>query len=75
MKQILLFIFPTVKAVATVLGLLVGMGWGAYGAVSMIAKTEAQTVRDEMKALRQADIQHLDKRFDRIETLIKEGRQ
>lgn len=72
MKQLLQFIFPTVKAVVTVTGFLIGIGWGAYGMVYVIVKAEGQEIRREVKVIRDVDMGHLDKRFDRIEKLIKE---
>jgi hypothetical protein len=74
MKALISFVLPTVKAIFAVFTIVIGMGWGAYAAVSLIARTEAGLVREEIKTLRAADIQHLDKRLDRIETLIKETR-
>jgi len=72
MKQLIQFIFPTVKAVVTVTGFLIGIGWGAYGMVYVIIKAEGKEIRREVKVIRDIDIGHLDKRFDRIEKLIKE---
>ena len=72
MKVLVQLIAPTLKALIGVVSVLVGLGWGAYAAVSLIARTEAGLVRDEIKMLRSADLQHLDKRFDRLEVLIKE---
>ena len=72
MKQLLQFIFPTVKAVVTVTGFLIGIGWGAYGMVYVIVKAEGHEIRREVKGIRDIDMGHLDKRFDRIEKLIKE---
>lgn len=68
------FIFPVIKAILGVVGILVGMGWGAYQAVSHIAKAEASAVRDEIKVIRTLDMEHLNKRFDKLEELIKDGR-
>ena len=72
MKQLIQFIFPTVKAVVTVTGFLIGIGWGAYGMVYVIVKAEGQEIRREVRVIRDVDMGHLDKRFDRIEKLIKE---
>lgn len=72
MKAIFQFIFPTLKAAMGVVAFILTLGWGAYGAVSAIARTEAQTVRDEIKVIRTLDMEHLNKRFDKLEDLIKE---
>jgi hypothetical protein len=72
MKLLLQFIPPILKAVLTVTGFMIGLGWGAYQAVSSIAKAEAGAVRDEIKVIRTLDMEHLNKRFDKLEQLIKE---
>jgi hypothetical protein len=64
--------FPVAKAVFAVCGFMITLGWGAYQAVSHIAKAEAKVVRDEIKVIRTLDMEHLNKRFDRLEILIKE---
>lgn len=68
------FIFPALKAIITVVGFMVGIGWGAYHAVSEIARAEASAVKDEIKTIRTLDMEHLNKRFDKLEELIKERR-
>ncbi len=74
MKQLVQFIFPTVKAVVTVTGFLIGLGWAAYGSIYMIVKAEGQEIRREVKIIRDVDMGHLDYRFNRIENLIKENK-
>jgi hypothetical protein len=72
MKAILQFIAPTVKAVFGVVSVMFGLVAASYGGIVFIAKSEAQAIESKVMAVRQADIQHLDKRFDRLEALIKE---
>lgn len=72
MKKLIPLIPPIIKAIFTVLGFMVGLGWGAYEAVSHIAKAEAGAVRDQIKEIRTLDMEHLNKRFDKLEQLIKE---
>ena len=74
MKTLFPFIFPVLKAILTVVGFMIGLGWGAYQGVSKIAKAEASAVRDEIKTIRTLDMEHLNKRFDRLEELIKDRR-
>lgn len=74
MKELLQFVFPTIKAILAVMGFMIGLGWGAYQTVSSIAKAEAGSVRDEIKTIRTLDMEHLNKRFDKLEELIKEGK-
>lgn len=81
MKTIIQFIFPTVKAILTVVGFLIGMGWGAYHAVDMIAKAQGEEIEKRVMAVRNADFQHINGRFDRtdakldkIEELIKKNK-
>lgn len=72
MKSLIQFLIPAVKAILTVVGFMIGLGWGSYQAVSRIAKAEASSVRDEIKVIRTLDMEHLNKRFDKLEELIKE---
>ena len=66
MKNILLFIFPTVKAVTTVIAFLIGVGWAAYGSIYMIVKAEGIEIRREVKDIRNIDMDHINGRFDRV---------
>jgi hypothetical protein len=65
-------IAPTLKAVSAVVAFLLGLGWASYEAVSSIAKSEAGAVREEIKSIRTVDMEHLNKRFDKLEELIKD---
>ena len=67
MKQLIQFIFPTVKAILTVMGFMVGLGWGAYHAVEVIAKAQGEVIESKMMAVRNADFQHINGRFDRTD--------
>ena len=67
MKALLQFVFPTVKAVLTVVGFMLGLGWGAYHAVEVIAKAQGEVIESKVMAVRQADFQHINGRFDRTE--------
>jgi hypothetical protein len=72
MKKAVPFILPALKAILTVIGFMLGLGWGAYQAVSQIARAEATAVKDQIKEIRVLDMEHLNKRFDKLEELIKE---
>lgn len=74
MKAVAQLIMPAIKAILTVIVFMVGIGWGAYHAVSEIAKAEAGSVREEIKTIRILDMEHLNKRFDKLEELIKESK-
>ena len=67
MKALLQFVFPTVKAVLTVFGFMLGLGWGAYHAVEVIAKAQGEVIEAKVIAVRNADFQHINGRFDRTE--------
>ena len=67
MKQLIQFIFPTVKAILTVMGFVIGLGWGAYHAVEVIAKAQGEVIESKMMAVRNADFQHINGRFDRTD--------
>lgn len=68
------FVAPFVKSVVSVVAFIIGLGWAAYGSVYMIVKAEGQEIRREVKEIRDIDMSHLDKRFDKIEQLIKENK-
>jgi hypothetical protein len=70
MKQLLQFIFPTVKAILTVIGFMLGLGWGAYHSVEVIARAEGQVIESKMMAVRNADFQHINGRFDRTDAKL-----
>jgi hypothetical protein len=70
MKALLQFIFPTVKAILTVVGFMLGLGWGAYHSVEVIAKAQGQVIESKVMAVRQADFQHINGRFDRTDAKL-----
>lgn len=63
---------PIIKSVVGVVAFLIGLGWAAYSAVYLIVKAEGKEIKSEVKEIRNIDMQHIDKRFDRLELLIKE---
>lgn len=70
MKALLQFIFPTVKAVLTVVGFMLGLGWGAYHSVEVIAKAQGEVIESKVMAVRGADFQHINSRFDRTDAKL-----
>ena len=70
MKALLQFVFPTVKAVLTVVGFMLGLGWGAYHAVEVIAKAQGEVIEAKVIAVRNADFQHINGRFDRTDAKL-----
>jgi hypothetical protein len=74
MKAYIDLLFPILKGIISVVVFLVGLGWTAYMSINAIVKAEGKEIRREVKEVRDIDMQHLDKRFDRLEVLIKEGR-
>lgn len=74
MLNLIKFIAPTLKAIVGVCVFLVSIGWAAFATISVMVKAEADVVRQEVKHIRDIDMAHLDKRFDKLEVLIKEKR-
>lgn len=74
MKTLLQILFPTIKSIILIISFLFTIVSISYTGIVMIAKTEAKNIEDKILAVRKADIEHLDKRFDRIEALIKENK-
>jgi hypothetical protein len=61
------FIFPTVKAILTVTGFFIGLGWASYSAVVAIAEAQGEVIERKVMAVRNADFQHIDGRFNRTD--------
>ena len=70
MKQLIQFIFPTVKAIMTVIGFMIGLGWAAYHSVEVIAKAQGEVIESKMMAVRNADFQYISQRFDRTDAKL-----
>ena len=70
MKALLQFVFPTVKAILTVIGFMLGLGWGAYHSVEVIAKAQGEVIEAKVMAVRNADFQHINGRFDRTDAKL-----
>jgi len=67
--------FPAIiKSVLSVIVFIASIGWAAYGMVYVIVNAEGVDIRREVKEIRENDIKHIDKRFDRIEKLILDYR-
>lgn len=72
MKVLWSLLPPAIKAIFMVIVFFISLGWASYGAVLLIVKAEGQEIRKDAMQVRAIDMEHLDKRFDRIEKLIKE---
>jgi hypothetical protein len=72
MKVMWQFIAPTVKAALGVLTVLFTIVAASYGGIVFIAKSEAQAIESKVMAVRQADMEHLNKRFDDTHALLRE---
>lgn len=70
MKALLQFILPTIKAILTVVGFIIGIGWGAYHSVEVIAKAQGQVIEAKVMAVRNADFEHINGRFDRTDAKL-----
>lgn len=74
MKMIAQLLFPTFKAFIQVVGFMFTLVSLSYVGIVAIAKTEAKNIEDKVLQVRKIDMEHLDKRFDRLEKLIKEDK-
>lgn len=72
MKLLFDLLPSAVKAIITVCAFLVTLGWASYAAISSMVEDEVHKAKEEMKEIRHIDIEHIDKRFDRLEQLIRE---
>jgi hypothetical protein len=75
MKALWQFIAPTVKAVYGVIAIMFTVVAASYGGIVMIAKSEAQAIESRVMAVRNADFQHINKRFDDTHAMLKEIRK
>jgi len=73
MKMIWELLPPFIKGAVTVIAFFVSIGWASYGAVLLIVKAEGQDIRKEVMTIRNIDMDHINKRFDRVESLIIDG--
>mgnify|MGYP007037351156 CR=1 FL=1 len=51
---------------------MLGLGWGAYHSVQSIAQAEGQVIETRVIAVRNADFQHFDGRFNKIDEKLDE---
>lgn len=70
MKALLQFIFPTIKAVCGVIGLIVTITISAYMGINEIAKAQGEVIEQKVMAVRNADFQHINSRFDRTDVKL-----
>lgn len=65
MKALLQFVFPTVKAVCGVIGFIVTLTMSSYYGIKSIAEAQGEVIEQKVMAVRNADYQHINARFDR----------
>lgn len=71
MKALIQFIFPTVKAISAVIGLIVTMTVSSLLMINQIAKVQAEVVEERIMAVRNADFEHINGRFDRQDRQLR----
>lgn len=71
MKALVTFLFPTIKAVIAVCSFMIGIGWAAFGTVSFMVKAQADEIRKEVMTLDKKNMDHINKRFDDTQSMIK----
>ena len=74
MKTIWGIIPAFLKAIISVFVFIASLGWASYGAILMIVKAEGKEIRREVMEVRRIDIEHIDKRFDKLEALIRDNK-
>lgn len=70
MKALFQFIFPAIKSILTIFGFMLGLGWGAYHSVEAIANAQGKIIESKVMAVRNADFQHINGRFDRTDAKL-----
>jgi len=74
MKELMQFLIPTVKAFMGAIAFLIGLGWAAYASIYLIVDAKGKEIKSEVREIRNIDMDHINKRFDRIEILIQENK-
>lgn len=64
----------TVKSIVGTVAFFIALGWSAFVAVNLVVKAEGQEIRKDVMSIREIDMKHMDNRFDRIESLLKDKR-
>ena len=67
MKSLFIALFPTIRAFIGAISFLMGVGWGAYASIQLIAKSEASIVKEELKAWRGIDKEHFDEKIEDVD--------
>jgi hypothetical protein len=74
MKLIIDLLPSVVKGVLAVCAFLIGLGWASYQAISSMVEHEVAVAKEDLKEIRAIDMEHINGRFDKLETLIKQSR-
>lgn len=72
MKELIKIFLPTIKAFLGAIAFLIGLGWAAYASVYLIVDAKGKEIKKDVREIRNIDMEHINKRFDRIEVLIQE---
>ena len=67
MKTLLQFAAPTLKAIFGVIGVIVSVTMTSYYGIKSIATAQGEVVEAKVMAVRNADFQHINARFDSTE--------
>ena len=63
-------IMPTLKAALAVIGFVFSMAMASYVAINKIAEAQGQVIESKVMAVRNADFQHINGRFDRTDAKL-----
>lgn len=55
---------PFLKAVLGVIAFMISLGWAAAIAIQLTVRTEVAQAKSEMRSVREADMEHINKRLD-----------
>lgn len=64
MKQLLQFVFPTLKAICGVVTFIGTLTMTSYYGIKSIATAQGEVIEAKVMAVRNADFQHINARFD-----------
>ena len=69
-KTLLQFVAPTLKAIFGVIGIIVSVTMTSYYGIKSIATAQGEVVEAKVMAVRNADFQHINSRFDRTDAKL-----
>lgn len=72
MKIMFNILFHFFKAIAILSTILIGIGWSSFVAIDTLTTSKVKAATEQLKEIRSNDMEHINKRFDETQALIRE---